>query len=77
MASKKARLSAPVSSRIASASGSEVSGPVATITLSQSFGGRPAISPRSMVISGSASSRSCTAAENPTRSTARAEPAGT
>ena len=34
---------------LASASAGEVSGPVATITLSQSAGGRPAISPRSLI----------------------------
>ena len=39
--------------RIASASAGEVSGPVATMTLSQSAGGRPAISSRAMSISGS------------------------
>ena len=56
MASKKASASSPVSSRIASASAGEVSGPVATMTLSQSAGGRPAISPRAIVTSGSAPS---------------------
>ena len=44
MASKKASASSPVSSRIASASAGEVSGPVATMTLSHSAGGRPATS---------------------------------
>ena len=39
MASKKASASSPVSARIASASAGEVSGPVATMTLSQSAGG--------------------------------------
>jgi len=53
MASKKASASSPLSARIASASAGEVRGPVATMTLSQSSGGRPAISPRSIVISGS------------------------
>ena len=37
--------------------GGEVSGPVATITLPQSAGGRPAISPRSISISGWLSQR--------------------
>ena len=41
---------------MAAASAGEVSGPVATMTLSQSAGGRPATSPRSMVISGCSSS---------------------
>ena len=52
IASKKASASSPVSWRMASASAGEVSGPVATMTLSQSAGGRPATSPRSMVTSG-------------------------
>ena len=47
MASKKASDSSPVSLAIASASAGEVRGPVATITLSQSSGGRPATSSRS------------------------------
>ena len=46
MASKKASAVSPVSAAIASASAGEVSGPVATMTLSHSAGGRPAISPR-------------------------------
>ena len=77
MASKKLRLSSPVVFRIASARAGEVSGPVATITLSQSSGGRPAISSRTMVIRGWASSFAVTACEKPSRSTARAPPAGT
>ena len=52
MASKNASAFSPVSSRIASASGAEVRGPVATMTLPQSAGGRPAISSRSISISG-------------------------
>ena len=48
------RRSAP---RIASASAGEVSGPVATMVLSQSGGGRPATSPRSIAISGWAAQR--------------------
>ena len=44
MASKNASAFSSVSSRMASASGAEVRGPVATITLPQSAGGRPAIS---------------------------------
>ena len=44
MASKNASASSSVSSRIASASGAEVRGPVATMTLRQSAGGRPPIS---------------------------------
>ena len=76
MASKKASESSPVSLAIASASAGEVSGPVATMTLSQSSGGRPATSSRSSVTSGWASRVSCTAAEKPCRSTASAPPAG-
>ena len=44
IASKNASAFSSVSSRIASASGAEVKGPVATMTLRQSAGGRPAIS---------------------------------
>ena len=77
MASKKASASSPVSARIAAASAGEVSGPVATMTLSQSAGGRPATSPRSIVTSGCASSAAVTAAAKPSRSTASAPPAGT
>ena len=44
MASKNASAFSSVSSRMASASGAEVRGPVATMTLPQSAGGRPAIS---------------------------------
>ena len=43
---------------MASANAGEVSGPVATMTLSQSSGGRPATSSRSIVTSGCASSAS-------------------
>ena len=57
-------------------SAGEVRGPVATMTLSHSGGGRPAISPRSMVTSGCASSARVTASEKPSRSTASAPPAG-
>ena len=46
MASKKLRDSSPVAFRMASARAGEVRGPVATMTLSQSSGGRPAISSR-------------------------------
>ncbi len=49
MASKKASAVSPVSAAIASASAGEVSGPVATMTLSHSAGGRPAISPRAIL----------------------------
>ena len=73
---RRARVS-PVSPRTASASAGEVRGPVATMTLSHSAGGRPAISPRSMVTRGWASSAAVTAAEKPSRSTASAPPAGT
>ena len=65
MASKKASDSWPVSALIASASAGEVRGPVATMTLSQLSGGRPATSLRSKVTSGWASRASCTAAEKP------------
>ncbi len=47
------------------------------MTLDQSAGGRPATSPRSTVISGCAESRRVTSAENTSRSTASAPPAGT
>lgn len=77
MASKKARASSPVASRIACDRAGEVSGPVAMMTLSQSAGGRPAISSRWMVIRGWASSAAVTAAAKPSRSTASAPPAGT
>ena len=77
MASKKLKDSSPVAFRIAWARAGEVSGPVATTTFSQSSGGRPAISSRTIVISGCASSRSVTACEKPSRSTASAPPAGT
>ena len=52
MASKKASSVSPVSFWMAADSAGEVSGPVATMTLSHSAGGRPAISPRSMATSG-------------------------
>ncbi len=77
MASKKASESSPVSCRIALLRASEVSGPVATTTLSHSSGGRPAISPSTTVTLGWARSRAVTASEKPSRSTARAPPAGT
>ena len=76
MASKKASASSPVSARIVAARSGEVSGPVAMMTLSQSSGGT-ATSPRTSVMSGCAASASETAAENPSRSTASAPPAGT
>ena len=53
----------------------EVSGPVATMTLSQSAGGAT-ISLRSISISGSASSAAVIASAKPSRSTASALPAG-
>ena len=61
---------------MAAASAGEVSGPVATMTLSHSGGGS-AISSRTISISGCASSASVMAAEKPSRSTASAPPAGT
>ena len=76
MASKKASASSPVSARIVAARSGEVSGPVAMMTLSQSSGGT-ATSPRTSVISGCDASAAETAAENPSRSTASAPPAGT
>jgi hypothetical protein len=76
MASKKLSALSPVRARTASARAGEVSGPVARITLSQSAGGRPAISSRRISISGWRSSRSVTAREKPSRSTASAPPAG-
>src|ERR1700716_3031656 len=77
IASKNASAFSSVSSRMASASGAEVKGPVATMTLRQSAGGRPPISPRWMSIRGWSCNAVVTAAENPSRSTARAPPAGT
>src|SRR6202790_4956160 len=77
IASKKASAFSSVSSRIASASGAEVRGPVATMTLRQSSGGRPAISARRISIRGWSLRALVTAAENPSRSTASAPPAGT
>ena len=62
---------------MASASAGEVSGPVATMTLDQSAGGRPATSARSMVTRGWASRRAVISAEKGTRSMASALPAGT
>ncbi len=76
MASKKDRASSPVRAAIASLSAGEVRGPEATITLDQSAGGNPATSSRSMATSGCLSSRRVTSAENASRSTARAPPAG-
>ena len=61
---------------IACASAGEVSGPVATMTLSHSGGGS-ATSSRRISISGWPLSASVTAAEKPSRSTASAPPAGT
>ena len=69
MASKNESWSSPVSSRIASARAGEVRGPVATITLDQSAGGRPATSPRSMLTSGCA----CSVATGPLTSPALAQ----
>jgi len=77
IASKNARPSSPVSFWISAAKAGEVRGPVAIITLSHSAGGKPVSSPRSMVISGCAKMRRVTSAENPSRSTASAPPAGT
>ena len=77
MASKKARSSSPVWARTASARAIEVSGPVAMMTLSQSSGGMVSISSRMMVMRGWASSVWVTSSEKPSRSTARALPAGT
>ena len=77
IASKNASAFSSVSSRMASASGAEVRGPVATMTLPHSAGGRPAISARSISIRGWSCRALVTAAENPSRSTASAPPAGT
>ena len=77
MASKKASESVPVSAAmIAVLSAGEVSGPVATMTLSQSAGGNPATSARAIETSGCASRRAVTSSEKATRSTASAPPAG-
>ena len=76
MASKKASSVSPVRPAMAVLRSGEVSGPVATMTLSQSLGGRPATSAREMVISGCASRRRVTSAEKASRSTASAPPAG-
>ncbi|MGY3458821.1 hypothetical protein ACVWW5_004271 [Bradyrhizobium sp. LM3.4] len=77
IASKKASAFSSVSSRMASASGAEVRGPVATMTLLHSAGGRPATSSRAISIRGWSLSALVTAAEKPSRSTASAPPAGT
>jgi len=77
MASKKARLSSPVSSSTALDSAGEVRGPVDTITVSQSAGGRPATSPSTTRTFGWPRSAAVTRSEKATRSTARAPPAGT
>ncbi len=63
MASKKASAASPVISWMAVESAGEVSGPVAMMTLYQSGGGRPAISPRSIVMRGCAASLRVTSAE--------------
>ena len=76
MASKKASSPSPVSCWMAADSAGEVSGPVAMMTLSHSAGGSPATSPRSMLISGWPSRWRVTSAENRSRSTASAPPAG-
>ena len=77
MASKKASAVSSVRVRMAAASAGEVRGPVATMTLDQSGGGRPATSARSMVTRGWASRRAVISAEKGTRSMASALPAGT
>ena len=76
MASKKASSASPVSLPMAADSAGEVSGPVATITLSHSGDGNPATSLRSMATRGCASSCRVTSSEKPSRSTASAPPAG-
>src|SRR6202011_3041862 len=77
IASKNVSAFSSVSSRMASASGAEVRGPVATMTLSHAAGGSPLISPRRNSMSGWSCKALVTAAENPSRSTANAPPAGT
>ncbi len=77
IASKKASACSPTSLAIASARAADVSGPVATITSSQSAGGRPAISSRASVTRGWASRVAVMAAAKASRSTASAPPAGT
>ena len=77
MASKKASSSSPVRSLIAFASLSDVRGPVAMMTLSQSCGGIVSTSPRSIVMSGCSFNALVTPAEKISRSTASAPPAGT
>ena len=77
MASKNASASSPVSVRIASARAGEVSGPLATMTLSHSVRRQA----RDLLAydrnAGDAPSiAAVTASENPLRSTARAPPAG-
>ncbi len=71
MASKNDRASSPVSSRIAWLRAGEARGPAATITLDHSAGGRPATSPRAISMREWAAMRAVTAAEKPSRSTAR------
>jgi hypothetical protein len=77
IASKKASALSSVRARMASASVGEVKGPVAMMTRCQSDGGKSATSPGANEIFGCLRSASVTAAENPSRSTASAPPAGT
>src|SRR5207237_738350 len=72
IASKKASALASSRRAIAPASASEVSGPVATMPGDSS----PVTSPRTTAIAGWLVTRSCTAWENATRSTASAAPPG-
>jgi len=74
MASKKASASAPVASPIPSASDGAVRGPVAMIA---GPSGKASIRSRTIVMLGWAASAAVTPPENPSRSTASADPAGT
>lgn len=74
IASKNASASAPVSARIAAPSASEVSGPVAMIQ--RPLAGSSRSSPGARLTSGSARRAAVTLAENASRSTASAPPAG-
>ena len=76
IASKNARLSSPVSVKIALANDGAVRGPVAIMVLPHDLGGKPLTSPYSTVTSGCWRNIVLTASENASRSTAKAPPAG-
>ena len=75
MASKKARLSAPVAVPIDRASDAAVSGPVATMVVPSD--GKASTRSRTISTLGCSESAFSTFSENTSRSTASADPAGT